>query len=180
MDQATKLLGRAKAGDEVAFDQLVESVTPRLYRTVRRMSSDRMEAEAIVQETWLRAWKALNRVDTDRPVMPWLTTIAVNLARDQWRKSQRLQVEAEPKSVWESAVSRPAEKMMLQRDKAQQLADYVSQLRPEYRAVIALRYEAGLSYEEISEALSTPINTVRTHLRRAKLALRQRMEPENG
>ena len=180
MDQAAKLLGRAKSGDTQAFDQLVESATPRLYQIVRRMSSDRMEAEAIVQETWLRAWKARKRVDVDRPIMPWLTTIAVNLARDHWRKSQRLQVEADPAPVWEPGASRSTEKQMLRQDEARQVAHLVSQLRPEYRAVIALRYDAGLSYEEISEALSTPINTVRTHLRRAKQALRQKLEAENG
>jgi RNA polymerase sigma-70 factor (ECF subfamily) len=180
VDQATELLARAKSGDEKAFDLLVERATPHLYRIVRRMSSDRMEAEGIVQETWLRAWKALHRVKADRPVMPWLATIAVNLARDQWRQSKRLQVEAEPGPVWEPGISRPAERQMIQQDDARQLAQYVSQLRPEYRAVIALRYDAGLSYEEIAKALSTPINTVRTHLRRAKQALRQRMEAENG
>lgn len=180
MDQAAKLLSRAKAGDEIAFDQLVVRTTPRLYRTVRRMSSDRMEAEAIVQETWLRAWKALNRVETNQPVMPWLTTIALNVARDQWRRSNRLQMEAEAESVWEPAFSRPAEEMIEKREEARQLAVYVDQLRLEYRTVIALRYDAGLSYEQIAEALSTPINTVRTHLRRAKQALRKRMEAENG
>jgi RNA polymerase sigma-70 factor (ECF subfamily) len=180
VDQAAKLLSRARAGDENAFDLLVERATPRLYRTVRRMSSDRMEAEAIVQETWLRAWRALNRVETDQPIMPWLTTIAVNLARDQWRQSRRLFIEAEPESVWETGVSRPAERQLLRQEDARQLAEYVSQLRPAYRAVIALRYDAGLSYEEIAKALSSPINTVRTHLRRAKQALRHRMEAENG
>jgi RNA polymerase sigma-70 factor (ECF subfamily) len=180
VDQATDLLRRAKSGDEQAFDQLVEIATPRLYRTIRRMSSDRMEAEAIIQETWLRAWKALMRVDADRPVMPWLTTIAANIARDQWRKSQRLQTEAEPEEVWEISPSRPAEDWLVQKTDAQELAENVSRLRLEYRAVIALRYDGELSYQQIAAALSLPLNTVRTRLRRAREALRLRMELEDA
>jgi RNA polymerase sigma-70 factor (ECF subfamily) len=147
---------------------------------VRRMSSDRMEAEAIVQETWLRAWKSLKRVDADQPVIPWLTTIALNLARDQWRKSQRLQFDVQPETVWETTEMRPAEHLLETRDVSQRLAVYVGQLRPEYKTVIALRYDAGLSYQEVADALAIPINTVRTHLRRAKEALRQKLEAEDA
>jgi RNA polymerase sigma-70 factor (ECF subfamily) len=52
----------------------------------------------------------------------------------------------------------------------------VQGLRPEQRAAVALRYEAGLSYDEVAAAMRIPVNTVRTHLHRAKAALRQWME----
>ncbi len=58
----------------------------------------------------------------------------------------------------------------------QRLSKAVGRLRPEQRAVIALRYEAELTYQEIAIALSIPINSVRTHLHRAKLALRRALE----
>jgi RNA polymerase sigma-70 factor (ECF subfamily) len=60
----------------------------------------------------------------------------------------------------------------------QRLSEAVARLRPEQRAVIALRYEAELTYQEIAIALSIPINSVRTHLHRAKLALRRGLEEQ--
>lgn len=176
-----ELVRKARVGDPEAFDRLVEISTPRLYRIVRRFASDRGEAEAIVQETWLRAWRALPRSVKDRPVAPWLVRIAVNVARDIWRKKKPLDfadVGGEEDFLQDE---RPGpEERISQKEALERLVRGVERLRPEYRMVIALRYESGLSYQEIAGVLNLPINTVRTHLHRAKSMLRRWLETEDA
>lgn len=168
---------KAQAGDAGAFDRLVEIYTPRLYQVVRRFASDRGEAEAIVQEAWLRAWRALPRTDEDRPLGPWLVRIAINVARDIWRKKKPLDFADMGGEVDFLADERPGpEERMSQKEALEKLVRGVERLRPEYRMVIALRYDAGLSYQEIARVLNLPLNTVRTHLHRAKSTLRRWLE----
>lgn len=172
-----ELISRARDGDDAAFAQLVTRYTPALYRVVRRMASDQAEAEAIVQESFLRIWQNLHRYQADRPFFPYLVTIAVNLGRDQWRKSRFLDFGG-LESVADSLPS-PELDPEIQVERAemlQTLAQAVANLPPAYRAVIALRYDASLSYQQIADALNLPLNTVRTHLRRAKGHLRKVLE----
>ena len=162
---------------EERFDRLVEEFTPRLFRIVRRFASDAGEAEALVQETWLKAWKAFPQVDMSRPLLPWLARIATNAALDAWRRSSPLSFAdlGEDPEARDEDLSGP-EPSLEKSELLHRLAIGVGRLRPEYRVVIALRYDAGLTYEEIARNLSIPLNTVRTHLRRAKVELRTWLE----
>jgi RNA polymerase sigma-70 factor (ECF subfamily) len=170
----------ARQHDEVAFGELVDFYTTPVYRVVCRMVNDSMEAESIVQETFWRFWQALPRYDAGRPLLPYLAAIASNLARDRYRR-QRWVEEAAPDSLL-ARVPDPhpePEDGLVRKGTLQRLADAVETLPFPYRSVISLRYEAEMSYQEIAEALSLPLNTVRTHLRRAKQALRERLEETN-
>ncbi len=176
-----ELVQRAQAGDETAFDALVERHTPRLYRVVRRMASDAAEAEVFVQEAWLRAWRALPGWDAQGSLFPWLARIAMNVARDAWRKLRPLDFADLDGGDLALAAEEPSPEQWLEREQALEvLSRAVGQLRPEERAVIALRYDGGLAYEQIAQALQVPVNTVRTHLHRAKAALRRAVEAEDG
>jgi RNA polymerase sigma-70 factor (ECF subfamily) len=160
------LIRRASQGEAGAFDRLVEVHTPRLYRLVRRMAPDAAEAEALVQEAWLRAWKYRRRCAPDRPFFPWLATIALNLARDEWRKQRPLDFA----DVGDSIDALPAEEapieVQMEAEQAREkLGRYITELRPEWRIAIALRYDGGLEYTEIAQVVGIP-DTVRTHLRR--------------
>ncbi len=171
---------RPQAARAEEFERLVEAHTARLFRLIRRFASDRGEAEALVQETWLRAWRSYERVDVSRPIFPWLAQIAVNAARDHWRKRFPLDFAdlGEPIETREEDLLGP-EPAIERRQMLDRLARGVARLRPEHRVVIALRYDAGLRYVEIATALSIPLNTVRTHLRRAKAELRSWLEVED-
>jgi RNA polymerase sigma-70 factor (ECF subfamily) len=172
---------QAVGGDAAAFDRLVEVYTPRLYRLVRRTAPDRAEAEAVVQEAWLRAWKARKRCAPDRPFFPWLASIAMNVARDTWRKRRPLDFADLGDAVeWIAAAETPAEARLEAAQSAERLARQVEALRPEWRVILGLRYDGGLTYSEIAEVLGIPLNTVRTHLRRARVALKARLEEEDA
>ena len=176
-----EIIKRAQQGDDDAFEQLVIRYTPSLFRVVNRMTGDSSESEAIVQESFLRVWRALPRYKINKPLFPFLVTIATNLYRDQWRKNRHIDFGGfEP--LEESVANNELypEEMIEQAEILQTLAHAVEELPPQYRTVIALRYDAGLKYQEIAEALGIPVNTVRTHLRRAKIILRNVLENEFG
>ncbi|MGE5072051.1 MAG: RNA polymerase sigma factor [Anaerolineae bacterium] len=172
------LIEQARAHDESAFAALVEMHAAPLFRIVHRMLADDMETEAIVQETFWRFWQVLPRYRSDQPLLPYLATIASNLARDRHRRDRRIDdipVDDLLESVpLESDIS--VEQWVEDESTMHTLSRLVQELPFNYRAVIALRYEADMSYEQIAASLSLPVNTVRTHLRRAKQLLRRRLE----
>lgn len=174
-----QLLERIRSGDSSAFNLLVERYSQDLYRVIRRMASDSSETEAIVQESFLRVWQILHAPrsrmqDWTKPFFPYLVTIAMNLARDRWRKDRFLDFSGleDIQEVLPSPLPDP-EALVEETETLKALAEAVAELPTAYKAVIALRYEAGLSYTEIAELLEMPINTIRTHLRRAKIQLRK-------
>lgn len=170
----------ARSGDPAAFDALVELHTPHLYRVVRRLASDRAEAEAIVQEAWLRAWKARASLPVEDEIFPWLARIAVNVAHDVWRKHRPVDFADVGQTDLDVPGDEPGPEVRLEEAQALEwLSKAVDTLKPEQRTVIALRYDAGLSYEQIAQTLNIPVNTVRTHLHRAKAALRAAWEEDD-
>jgi RNA polymerase sigma-70 factor (ECF subfamily) len=175
------LIDRIKTGDEEALQLLIATCSPRLYRVIRRVVVDDGEAEVILQETFWKFWQSLSKYQNDRPVYPYLVTIAVNLVRDRWRADRHIADENFTEEA--SQVIDPAPLPECQVEQAEllnALAEAVAGLPKSYRMVIALHYDAGLSYEKIAEILKTNINTVRTHLRRSKEALRARIEEAYG
>ncbi len=175
-----ELARRAQASDLAAFNTLVERRTSALYSIVRRLCSDRAEAEALTQEAFVRAWEHLDRWDATKPFWPWLVRIAVNAGKDALRKRRPLDFADLPD---DSADALPSgepepEAALEQIDLTNRLAVAVECLPLPYRLAITLRYQADLSYEEIAATLNLPVNTVRTHLRRAKAQLRALLQAQ--
>jgi RNA polymerase sigma-70 factor (ECF subfamily) len=172
-----KIILRAQNGDEEAFESLIVFYSPALYRVALRLARDASEAEAIVQEAFWRTWRSLGRYRTDQPFFPYLVTIALNLARDQWRKEKWVESEGlgsdfELKANADSDI----ETLVEEREVRNDLENAIRQLPSAYRAVIELRYQGELDYEEIAQIMQAPINTIRTHLHRAKKLLQQGFE----
>jgi RNA polymerase sigma-70 factor (ECF subfamily) len=172
------LLARSRRGDDDAYEQIIAAYSPALYRIVMRMDVDSQEAELIVQETFWRIWRSLNKINIDQPIFPYLTKTALNFQKDQWRKlkdDEGLEDDQFEEIRDEDGEHNPEEVLVLQ-EQLKQLSEAVNQLPAPYRLVISLRYEGQLSYDEIAITLEIPLNTVRTHLRRAKHLLRVQME----
>lgn len=175
------IIRRAQAGDENAFEELIQVYSPVLYRVVRRMSCDPQETESIVQEAFWRTWRSLGKYNNDAPFFPYLVTIALNLQRDLWRKEQgysEIDVEVEFTQVKDTKPG--PERLSEDKEVLEYLENAVNQLPLIYRTVIALRYQGEMSYDEIAKTLKLPVNTVRTYLFRAKQLLRKHMEVQNG
>jgi RNA polymerase sigma-70 factor, ECF subfamily len=177
--QATdeELVLRHRAGDSDAFGELIARHTPAVYNLIYRFTGNRAESENLTQETWLRLWLALPRVLLDRPLKPYLLRIAFNLCRT-WGDKRHLpaldldleEIEDRLTEDCEDVVDRLSVAELRER-----VQSAIQRLPPMYRAVVTLRYSEEMSYEEIAQVLDLPLNTVRTHLRRAKARLRKQL-----
>lgn len=173
------LVAQHLQGDAQAFAELVTRYTAPVFNFAARLTGDRAEAENVTQETFLRAYAALPRSRTDLAFKPWLFQIAVNLCRDLARKKRPAafaELAQEDGVAPEETIEDPAPLLLdtvAERELEQALARAVAALPETYRAVVTLRYTEGLSYEDMAAALGLPVNTVRTHLFRAKAMLRQ-------
>ncbi len=176
-----ELVRLAQNGDERAFEAIILAFTPPLYRVIFRLTGDAAESEAVIQEVFWRLWRSIGHYQSDRPIFPYLVTVAMNLQRDRWRADRRLNQRELGDAAGEIADSIQLPELQVEESELlAYLEKAVQKLPDSYRAVIALRYEAGMSYEEVARALDVPVNTVRTHLRRAKMMLREMMEKDYG
>ncbi len=165
------------AGDPHAFAELVKRYTGAVYNVAFRFTNNAADAEQISQETFLRAWRALPRLDTQRPLKPYLVKIALNLCRD-WAEQARVQwldLDEQAETLLADDATDPFENLSDQELRTRVRAQW-ERLPPLYRTVLTLRYSEELSYDEMAVALELPLNTVRTHLRRAKARLRELLE----
>ncbi len=163
-------------GDASAFAELVSRYTGPIYNLALRLTGDEGEAENVTQETFLRAYTALPHSRTDLPFKPWLFQIGVNLCRDLARKKRptafaNLENDgAEPEEAIEDETPLPSDQVE-EHELERALAAAVAALPVIYRTVVTLRYTEEMSYEDIAAVLKLPVNTVRTHLFRAKAML---------
>jgi RNA polymerase sigma-70 factor (ECF subfamily) len=186
-----ELVQRHLLGDENAFPELVQRHIRSIYNLAYRSTGDGMEAENIAQETFARAYAALPRWQPGTPFKPWLLTIALNLCRNWARRAGREQpiAQAHPASEDEAEddpLDRLADpgpdplEMLVAAETSEALERAVQALPLPYRQAIILRYVEGLSYEELAQTLGLPLNTVRTHLLRAKERLRRALTEGMG
>ncbi len=182
-----QLVARHLHGDADAFSELIALYSGRLFNLAYRFTGDRAESEDIVQESFLRAFTALPRSRSELPFRPWLLQIAVNLCRDWARRKRPVVFSDLPQATLaddraQAAAETGAEALPdpepLPPEAAEtqaQLADLrraVMALPPAFRMIVTLRYNEGLSYQEIGRLLNMPPATVGTSLLRARRRLR--------
>lgn len=151
----------AASGDEAAFARLLQQLVPVWRRVAGRLLDD--DAAAIddaIQETALRVFRGLHRFDGRADVRTWSYRILVNACTDQRRQSLRWQRVQE--SPMHSGHVMPRDVLA-----AIDVTRALAQLPADLRTLLALRYEADLSFQQIATALELPIGTVSTRMRRA-------------
>jgi RNA polymerase sigma-70 factor (ECF subfamily) len=151
----------AQRGSATAFEQLFRNHWPRAYRAALLVVGDAAAAEDIAQEAFLAAVRALDRFDRRRPFGPWLHRIVVNRAID-WARARSLRREWPAEDAPEPA----AREEESTGGRAAALAAALSELGPEQRAVIVLRYLLDYTPGEIADVLELPRGTVNSRLRR--------------
>ncbi|MEW5721216.1 MAG: sigma-70 family RNA polymerase sigma factor [Chloroflexota bacterium] len=175
------LLTQYKQGNPHAFRELVERYTAPIYNLAYRFLREPMEAENVTQETFLRVITSLERIRLDVPFKPYIFRIAVNLCHDLARKKRPTLftdlILPGDDPVEALADDAPALWERLEKDElAARVNAAIDELPAPYQTALTLRYVEDFSYEEIAQALNLPLNTVRTHLRRAKQQLRAKLE----
>jgi RNA polymerase sigma-70 factor (ECF subfamily) len=180
-----ELVERARAGDKRAFDLLVLKYQQRVANLVSRYVRDHAETLDVTQEAFIKAYRALKNFRGESAFYTWLYRIAINTAKNylvaQGRRPPGDDVEAETAEQLDvggrlKEVATP-ESQLLTDEIAATVKAAVDDLPEDLRTAITLRELEGMSYEEIAEAMSCPIGTVRSRIFRAREAIDKRLQP---
>jgi RNA polymerase sigma-70 factor, ECF subfamily len=178
-----RLIAECLAGQNSAFGALVRRYQDRLFNAVFRVLDNAEDAADVVQEAFINAFQSLNSFKGDSEFFTWLYRIAFNAAISLKRKRKAvLSIDwaREEKGVAEpedrSAFTRPGTGLERSEEDTQLMAA-LDRLSAEHRVVLVLKDLEGQKYEEIAVILDVPIGTVRSRLHRARLELRDLLQP---
>ena len=171
----SELVERARRGDHQAYGELVHAYQAIAFRTAFLIAGGGTEAEDAAQEGFVKAWRALGRFRAGAPFKPWLLRIVANEAHNRRRSAGRrahLAVRAAAAEPSGGAAPSP-EASVVDAERRDELLAAVNDLPDDQRVVVALRYFAGLSEEEIAETLGIAQGTVKSRTSRELERLRE-------
>ncbi len=163
---------RVAKGDQAAFREIVTQTEARLYRLALRMMQSPAAAEDMVQEAYVKAFRAMarGRYDGQAKVSTWLHRILTNTCIDAMRKRREYTSAEPPEAHYDGSLS--ADARMALRD----LESWMQDLPPQQRVVVVLRLLEGMSAKEAAIVLECTESAVEQRLVRARAALRKRRE----
>ena len=165
------LVARARQGDADAFTLIVDAHHAELVRVAYAVCGDADLAREAAQTTWIKVWQRLGGLREPDKLRPWLVSIASNEARQAIRSRRRRRVREVPALDPETATDGPiAAAPSVDRS---DLMGALARLDPDDRALIAMRYLAGLGSDEIAEATGRSAGGVRARLSRLMTRLRE-------
>ena len=176
-DIQRETIEQAQTGDIAAFERIYRAASGFVYSVALRITNNRQEAQEVTQDVFMKIYHNLKGFRFDSSFKTWVYRVAANTALNAYKKMSRdLNRRQDFDSIIDTqAVSVDTKKEMADRqerdEQKSRLESLLNMLNPDQRAAIVLREIQGLSYEDISKALNININTVRSRLKRARLAL---------
>jgi RNA polymerase sigma-70 factor, ECF subfamily len=180
------LVERVQRGEKKAFELLVIKYQRKLMRLVSRLVRDQAEAEDVVQEAFIKAYRALPQFRGDSAFYTWLYRIGINTAKNylvtQGRRAPTsTEADVEEAETFDDGdhlrdINTP-ESLLVTKQIAKTLNIAMDELPEELRTAITLREIEGLSYDEIAESMGCPIGTVRSRIFRAREAISEKLRP---
>lgn len=178
---------KAAASELDDIETLVRTYRPRILRFVAFSIGDPDLAESITQDCFLKAWNGRDKFRGDCSVNTWLTSIALNLVRDQqrlqkfrfWRQARATAVDVTEAAHFLPSHESSQESRMLAKEQAGHVQAALQNLSPNQRTVFLMRFSEEMELAEIAAALGMPINTVKTHLHRALKSVRAQVGAAN-
>jgi RNA polymerase sigma-70 factor (ECF subfamily) len=168
-----ELARRYLVGEEWAFEALVDRYMKPLFNFAYRYLGDQDEAADIVQETFVRLYRNLTKLDLQQPLKPWLYRTARNLCLNRIPQRLRHQsMEGDTILQMPDGAAGPDDQIDLH-DLQASVQEAVRRLPPMYRDVVTLYYFAELSVQEVAAILGLPEATVKTRLFRARERLKR-------
>jgi RNA polymerase sigma-70 factor (ECF subfamily) len=167
------LVERCQAGDRQAFDELYLRYQRRLYRFCMQRLGQAHDAEDVVQESFVRAWRALPRFAGERRFYPWLTVIAANLCVDTLRRRSRLTPVEESRIIAADPGNYDIEDAVLHEVDSKMVATAFGHLSTRHQRVLQMREGSEWSYRQIAEHEGVGVTAVETLLWRARQALKR-------
>ena len=175
-----ELVTAAKAGDKAAFTRLVEATHAEMYTLAYRLTGNSEDAQDVVQEAYLRAFKGLKRFRGDAEFTSWMYRITANCANTHLSRTSRHRHDVIDEAN-EVTDERPGPEARLgSADERQVLNRALQSLSPEMRAVVVLRDVYDLPHEAIAAELGISEGAAKVRLHRARRKLRERLFPLRG
>ncbi len=181
-----QLVERAQRGDKRAFELLVEKYQRKLGRLLSRFIRDPSEVEDVMQEAFIKAYRALPAFRGDSAFYTWLYRIGINTAKNYLAAMRRraptsTDIDADEAEGYADGerlrdLNTP-EHMLLSKEIADTVNATMEALPEELRTAIQLREMDGMSYEDIARIMDCPIGTVRSRIFRAREAIAERLRP---
>jgi RNA polymerase sigma-70 factor, ECF subfamily len=183
--EAGSAVERARSGDSDAFRLLVEQHSRAVFRLAFRMTGNEQDAEDVVQETFLRAYRQLDKYEARSSFSTWLYRIASNYSLDLIRMRKRHEEKRERGSKAEERdilqtipVNAPGPDRIAHSNQVQaRVNEALNELSDQERTAFVLRHFEGLSIDEIGETLGTGTNATKHSIFRAVQKLRRSLEP---
>lgn len=180
-----QLVERVQQGDKTAFNLLVTKYQHKVANLVARFVKNQADVADVVQEAFIKAYRALPNFRGESAFYTWLYRIAVNTAKNHLvatgRKPPGSDIEIEEAEVYDSGDALrefdSPEKLLLTDEIRQVIFDTIEQLPEDLKTAINLRELEGLSYDEIAEVMSCPVGTVRSRIFRAREAIDKQVRP---
>ncbi len=164
-------------GDEAAFEQLYDAVSPRVFGLVRRVVRDPAQSQEVTQEVFIDIWSQASRFDADRgKAMSWMLVIAHRKAVDKVRASQASTDRDMRQGIkeYEESYEDVAETVET-RMESERVSQALESLTAAQQEAIRLAYYSGYTHQEVAELLRIPVGTVKTRIRDGMIRLRDRL-----
>ena len=180
-----ELVERVQKGDKAAFDVLVLKYQHKIVRQISRFVRDHSEAQDVAQEVFLKAYRALPAFRGESAFYTWLYRIADNTAKNylvaQKRRPPSSDIDLDDAEQYGSELAlrenATPEQLLLRDEVEKTVFGAIEELPEDLRTAITLRELEGLSYEEIAQAMSCPVGTVRSRIFRAREAIDSKLKP---
>ena len=181
-----ELVKRAQTGDKKAFDLLVVKYYNRIGRLLARFVRRPEEVEDLIQDSFIKAYRALPGFRSESSFYTWLYRIAINTAKNHFASTKRQLPSFSDlsRNDDEDADSMPMlkdigtpENLLMTKEIMETVSDAIDALPEELRVAISLRELEGLSYEDIADVMGCPIGTVRSRIFRARESVAQKLKP---
>ncbi len=170
------LVQRAAAGDERAYGKLVQAYQSRVFNFVRSMVRNDEVAEDITQESFVKAFFSLKRLQNAGSFKSWLFRIANNNTLD-WLRRKRFQLVDVDDQIHESYVDkRDPESGAMEQERLNHVRAALNKLKPDQKAILVMCDLQGLSYAEIAEVLKVPFGTVQSRIFYARKKLKEHLD----
>ena len=171
---------------DATFEALVRAHQDRLFSLALRFLGDAADAEEVVQDGFVRVYRALRSYEAQRiaelELRPWLSSIVLNLCRTRYRRRSRTRMAVVAGGLDDTRLNAPAtdtpHELAARREATERWADLVGRLPVLYRAAVVLRHVDGLSYQEMSHVLGRPEGTVKAQVHRGLALLRAAVEAD--
>lgn len=155
------LVKRAIKGDREAFEDLINMYFDRLYKEAYLRCKHEEDAKEIVQETIYKAYRNIKSLKEPKYFKTWLSKILINVSNDYMRKNGMIELEHDENDYVKKVHNHDQIEIKID------LYNAIDELEDKYKDVIILRYIEDLKIEDISQILERPVNTIKTHIRKA-------------